>query len=247
MDILKKIKYSNLTEKQKISLAKVINDKIVFQYENINKKRKVKLNKEFLKELIENELFILLNIYYPNCVRLIDFDGFSFEGVNVAGKDFSYTNANIDPQTVHGKSLFYTNLKGIDLSYKNFDGVILEGANLEGTRANINPQTLKEKSLYDTKLKGIRLRDKSLKDVDIRNSDLRNTGAKIIISDLKENNKKEHPLYKTKLSGSKIYKGNTNTILDNLYIASCYLRGNITSPDIEKMNELKKELKRKFK
>jgi len=244
MGILNKIKYSNLTEKQKISLAKVINDEIIFQYENIFEKRKVKINNEFLKELIESELFILLEIYYTKCIKLIDFEGISFDGLNVAGKDFSYTNANIDPQTVHSKSLFYTNLEGIDLSDKNFDGVFIEGANLIDTKANIDPQLVGEKSLYDTKLKRIRLRNKSFKDVDIRHSDLRNTGAKIIISDLKENNKKEHALYGTKISGCKVYKGNTNTLLDNLYITSCYLRGNITSPDIEKINELKKELRK---
>lgn len=246
-NIFMKIKYSNLNEKQKISLAKTINDEIIFQYENIYEKRKVKLNKEFLKELIENELFILLNIYYPKCVRLIDFEGFSFDGMNVAGKDFSYTNANIDPQKVHGKTLFYTNLEGIDLSDKNFDGVLIEGANLIETKANIDPQLVNKKSLYGTKLKGIRLRNKSLKDVDIRNSDLRNTGAKIIISDLQENNKKEHPLLGTKISGCKVYKGSTDTLLDNLYILSCTIRGNVTNPDTEKLNSLKRELRRKIK
>lgn len=247
MNIFKKIKYSNLTEKQKISLAKTINDEIIFQYENIYEKRKVKIDKVFLKELIENELYILLNIYYPNCIRLIDFEGFSFDGINVSGKDFSYTNANINPQKVYDKSLYYTNLEGIDLSDKNFDGVFIEGANLIDTKANIDPQLVGEKSLYDTKLKGIRLRNKSLKDVDIRHSDLRNTSAKIIISDLKENNKKEHPLHGTKVSGCKVYKGRTDTMLDNLYILSCSLKGNITNPDIEKLNNLKRELRRKIK
>jgi len=241
-----KIKYSNLNDKQKIALAKTINDEIIFQYENIYEKRKVKLDKEFLKELIENELFILLNVYYPKCVRLIDFEGFSFDGINVAGKDFSYTNANIDPQKVHEKSLYYTNLEGIDLSEKNFEGVFIEGANLNDTKANIDPQLVGEKSLYDTKLKGISLRNKSFKDVEIRNSDLRNTGAKIIVSELKENNKKEHPLHGTKISECKVYKGNSDTLLDNLYILSCSLRGNITNPDKEKLNNLKRELRIKI-
>lgn len=246
-DIFMKIKYSNLTDKEKIALVKVINDEIIYQYENIYEKRKVKIDNEFLKELIENELFILLNIYYPKCVRLLDFEGFSFDGINVAGKDFSYTNANIDPQKVHEKSLFYTNLEGIDLRDKNFDGVFVEGTNLIETKANIDPQLVSEKSLYDTKLKGINLRNKSFKDIDIRHSDLRNTGAKIIISDLRENNKKEHPIHGTKISGCKVYKGSSDTLLDNLYILSCTLKGNVTNPDTEKLNNLKRELRRKIK
>ena len=247
MDIFKKIKYSNLTDNQKKLLAKEINDEIVFQYENIYEKRKVKIDNDFLRNLIESELFILLNVYYPKCIKLIDFEGFSFDGLNVAGKDFSYTNANINPQKVLYKSLYYTNLEGVDLSDKNFDGVFIEGANLINTKANIDPQLVFEKSLYDTKLEGISLNDKSFKDVDIRKSDLRNTGAKIIISELKENSKKTYPLQKTKISNCIVYKGNTNTLLHNLYIVSCYLRGNITSPEREKINELKKELKIKFK
>ena len=46
------------------------------------------------------------------------------------------------------------------------------------------------------------------------------------------------------MSGCKVYKGSTNTLLDNLYITTCYLRGNITSPDKEKINKLKKELRK---
>jgi len=245
--ILKKIKYSNLTEKEKIALAKVISDEIIFQHENIYDKRKVKIDNLFLKELIENELFILMNIYFQDSVRLIDFEGFSFDGLNIAGKDFSYTNANIDPQKIHGKSLYYTDLEGIDLRDKNFEGVFIEGANLIDTKAEIDPQTIAEKSLYDTKLKGIRLRKKSFKDVDIRKSDLRNTGAKIIISELKENNRNEHPLYKTKISNCKVYKGTRDSLLDNLYIASCTLRGNITNPNREKVLELKRELQKQIK
>lgn len=244
MDIFKKIKYNTLTEKQKIALAKVISDEIIFKYENIFDKRKVKMNKEFLKQLIEDDLFILMNIYFQNSVRLIDFEGFSFDGMNIAGKDFSYTNANIDPQKVYGKSLFYTNLEGIDLSDKDFTDVFIEGANLNDTKANIDPQLIAHKSLYDTKLRGIRLRKKSFQDVDIRKSDLRNTGARIIISELKENNKNEHPLYKTKISNCKVYKGTRDSVLDNLYIASCALRGNTTNPKSEKMLELKRELRK---
>ena len=246
MDILKKIKYSNLTEKQKKYLAKVINDEILFNYENIYEKRKVKIDNEFLRELIEDELFTILSIYYPNCIRLIDFEGFSFDGINVAGKDFSYTNANINPQKVLYKSLYYTNLEGIDMSDKDFKGVDIEGANLKGTKANIDPQEIDGRTLYDTKLKGIYLNGKSFKYIDIRHADLRNTGAKIVLSELSPNVKNEHPLHRTKLTGCKIYKGSSNTLLDNLYVASCYLRGNIVSSDKEKMKELKKELRRKI-
>lgn len=243
-DIFMKIKYSNLTDKEKIALAKEINDEIIFSYENIYENRKVKLNNDFLRNLIENELFILLNIYYPNCIRLIDFEGFSFDGLNIAGKDFSYTNANIDPQKVYDKCLYYTNLEGIDLSDKNFEGVFIEGANLIDTKADIDPQLIREKSLYDTKLKGIRLRNKSFKDVEVRNSDLRNTGARIIISELKQNDGKEHPLYKAKITGCKVYKGNADSLIDKLYIVSCTLKGNTTSQTKEKMLELKRELRR---
>ena len=245
LDIFKKIKYSNLSYKQKIELAKTISDEIYFTYENIGK-RKVKLDNEFLRNLIENELFIILNIYYPKCIKLIDFEGFSFDGLNIAGKDFSHTNANIDPQKILGKSLYYTNLEGINLSDKNFDGVFIEGANLYDTKANIDPQLIKEKSLFDTNLKGLNLRGKSLKDVDIRNSNLEDTCAKIIISELVKNNKKEHPLHKTKIKNCRVYKGDTNSVLDNLYIISCSLKGNITSFDKEKMVELKRELRRKI-
>lgn len=241
-NIFDNITYSLLSDKDKTKIAKNINDKIVKLYKKNGEKR-IKVNEEFLREFINSQFFIFFCEKFQECLRLIDFEGFSFKGISVEGKDFSYTNVEIDPQIVARKSLYYTNLEGVDLSDKNFEGVFIEGANLEGTKANIDPQLISYKSLYYTKLKGIKLRRKSFENVDVRNSDLRNTGAKIIISDLKTESKK-HPLYKTKITNCKVYSGNANSLLDNLYIASCYLRNNEINPNKEKTRKLSREITR---
>ena len=73
------------------------------------------------------------------------------EGANLKG-----TKANIDPQKVKGKSLFKTNLSGLDLSKKDFSSVLIVNANLENTKANIDPQKIFDKSLYNTNVCGLK-------------------------------------------------------------------------------------------
>ncbi len=75
-----------------------------------------------------------------------------FTNVNIESANLENTNAQINPQLIKGKSLYHTNLKGLDLSHANFNGVDIEAANLAETGSIINPHTVDDKEISGTNL-----------------------------------------------------------------------------------------------
>ena len=112
-------------------------------------------------------------------LRKLDLSELDFSNKVVAGLDLSYTNANLDPQTVRVKNLQETNCQGLDLKGKDFTGVEIEGANLKETGADIDPQTIYRKSLWGTNCQGLNLKDKDFTDVNVKVANLKGTGANL--------------------------------------------------------------------
>ena len=104
---------------------------------------------------------IFWNIYgEPNFtnreMRKLDLSCISFEDEIVEGYDFSYTNIDLNPEEVRGKSIDYTNLEGTDLSNYTLDGVSAIDTNLTNSGIKVNLNTIKRYSKR-TKLKGCQL------------------------------------------------------------------------------------------
>ena len=149
---------------------KSINDPILL-YERIH------FSKELLQIiLINNNRFRSIEV---TTLRKLDLSELDFTGCDVSGLDLSYTNVDINPQTIKDKSLFETNCEGLNFKNKDFTGVSLAFANLENTSADINPQTIKDKCLYQTNCKGLNFVDRDLTGVDIRGACLAGTGANL--------------------------------------------------------------------
>ena len=110
--------------------------------------KRVKVNPQRL-----NEIFFDRNDE-PNFtiseLRKLDLSKVDFTGRNVRGYNYSYTNVNIDPQTVLSKNIANTNLEGVDMSTKDFTGVDIYGAKLINTGATIDLNTIKGE-IYDLK------------------------------------------------------------------------------------------------
>lgn len=138
---------------------------------------RVHLEKELLQIiLIDNHLFRELPV---QVLRKLDLSELDFSGCDVSNLDLSYTNANIDPQTIKDKCLWATVCTSLDFKNKDFTGVSVAFANLENTNANINPQTIKNKCLYQTNCRGLNLAGKDFTGVDIRGAALEGTGANL--------------------------------------------------------------------
>ncbi len=110
-----------------------------------------------IKPEILNEIFFDRN-WEPNFrnseMRKLDLSEIDFTQKNVRGYDYSYTNVNINPQTVLGKDLSNTNLEGVDMSDKEFKGVNIYGTNLKYTGATIDLKTIKGEISDIKKLEG---------------------------------------------------------------------------------------------
>ena len=112
--------------------------------------------------------------------RYVDLSNVSFSDCNIAGVDFTGTNANIDPQVVLKKNMRGCKLNGLDFSGKSFDGVIVTCCDFSGaSNVSLDPQTVMFKSLYGCVLNGIDFMDKSFVSVCLEDADLR--GAKNVI------------------------------------------------------------------
>lgn len=122
-----------------------------------------------INPIILNEIFFDRNDE-PNFknyeMRKLDLSEVNFENRFLRGYDYSYTNANIDPQKVIGKILSNTNLEGVNMVDKDFTDVDIYGTNLKNTGATIDLNTIKGE-IYD-------LAD--LEGCNVINNDLENTG-----------------------------------------------------------------------
>lgn len=108
-------------------------------------------------------------------LKFIDLSGFSFDGKDVSGLDFSGTNANIDPQTVKGKNLTGTNLYGLDMSGKCFDECIIINSNLSYTNATIDPQKVYKRDLSGAKLEHLSFYNYSFDNVIVKGASFKSS------------------------------------------------------------------------
>ena len=99
------------------------------------------------------KIFDELNKLMPK----IDFDGVSFDGVNISITDFTGSKgAKINPQTICLKNLSCNVCSGVKF-IGPFDEVNLFCTNFTGSKgAKINPQTILEKKLIGTTLAGVK-------------------------------------------------------------------------------------------
>ncbi len=114
-------------------------------------------NAQIDPQLIKNKTLHYTNAKGCTFINLSSLDSIKrepadFTGINIEYANLENTNAQIDPQLIYKKSLYHTNLKGLDLSHANFYGVDIWGANLEATGAIINPHTVDAKIIYGTNL-----------------------------------------------------------------------------------------------
>ncbi len=184
-NVLSQLQQNSDTTKK---MAKILKRKLIRYSKKSLKQERIKIQKELLQCLLPALLEIITKD--EEILKYLDLSEVSFAGMDVKGKNFKDSNANIDPQTIKDKTLFYTNLKGIDLSHADFYNVNLIGANLENTGAQIDPQLIYDKCLYNTNVKGCTLINLSSLDslkrqpadftnVNIENANLENTNALI--------------------------------------------------------------------
>ena len=115
------------------------------------KKGSIEIDNDTLNSMID---LLMVTPSYKECLDYLDLSKVSFEGKNMAGISLlDGTNANIDPQTVKGKTIYGSNFKDIDMSGKNFDGVCIEEANLSNTNSLIELDKLNG-SIEGTNLNG---------------------------------------------------------------------------------------------
>ncbi len=167
-------------------IATLLKEELTKYSKKIWKKERIKIQKDLLQCLLPTLLEIITE--EEKILKYLDLSEASFAGMDVVGKNFKDSNANIDPQTVKNKNLCNTNLKGLDLSHANFNGVNILFANLENTGAQIDPQLIDGKSLWDTNVKGctfinlsspdsIKREPADFTDVNISGANLEKTGA----------------------------------------------------------------------
>lgn len=113
-------------------------------------------------------------------LKEIDFSNVPFDEVDIDSFDFTgFTGVKINPQTVYGKSIFYTKLNGVTIiGGKNaYEGVYISGADFTGALGNlyINPQTVLRNDLEYCVLNGVTF-DGSFDNVKIHRTDF--TGSK---------------------------------------------------------------------
>ena len=181
-EYIKRLENKSIEEKEKIlnkiilSLKKIPNYDIEGNHPRLLHTR-IHYPKEFLQIiLIDTNLFRNVETVV---LKKIDLSELDFTGCDVSGLDLSYTNVDINPQTIKDKSLFETNCEGLNFKNKDFTGVSLAFSNLENTSADINPQTIKDKCLYQTNCKGLNFVDRDLAGVDIRGACLAGIGANL--------------------------------------------------------------------
>ena len=146
LENIKKIlaKFSIKKEEQRLEKIKELNDRLNSSAEtllnsftnflNIQKELEQldNPNVEIKKMYISEEmLFIKMNDHLEinplflqiNFLRYFDLTLISFTNVKISGIDLSYTNANINPQTVYNKDMSNGNYSGLNFTNKNFEGV----------------------------------------------------------------------------------------------------------------------------
>ena len=86
-------------------------------------------------------------------LRQFDLSGIDFSGVKLSGEEcLSYTNADIDPQTIYKKDLSFCDLRGIYSTLDDFRGVNVEGTIFDEEKLDF-VNTLKPGSGYVINLK----------------------------------------------------------------------------------------------
>ena len=147
------------SEKMIAKMAKLVRRKLA-KYPEFDKNSKdsyfrLQVEKDILERMLFTGDFLL---HFDNLIlRKLDLSEVDFAGKHLTFTDLSYTNANIDPQTVKYKDLACTNLEGVDLEGKDFTGALIIGANLKDTKATINPTFVKYGSIKDTNLEGCQI------------------------------------------------------------------------------------------
>ena len=106
-------------------------------YDENYRYERIKLDANILEQVIFEEDASKRLIFSVSELRKLDLSEIDFAGVYISETDLSYTNANINPQTVAGKCLKCTNLAGLDLRGKDFTDVNIDEANLSNTGAKI--------------------------------------------------------------------------------------------------------------
>ncbi len=90
---------------------------------NSNTKIKERISEEMLFIKVDEHLEIRPEFLQSNILRYFDLAFISFDNVKVSGIDLSYTDVNINPQTVYNKDMSNGNYSGLNFTNKNFEGV----------------------------------------------------------------------------------------------------------------------------
>ncbi|MCI8777574.1 MAG: pentapeptide repeat-containing protein [Bacilli bacterium] len=147
-----------LSKKQIAELKKVLIENL----KNYNCEEKIKLNiaPKLLRKLIfqkgkddNNNVYMEFDGELKELCKKLVLTGVSFANFVAENFDFSdYYGVEINPQTLYGKNLYSTILKGVKIN-GSFDDCYISKANFTGSRgAKVNPQTLWHKDLGETVL-----------------------------------------------------------------------------------------------
>lgn len=91
-------------------------------------KKTEKITEDALFEWVDDHKEIRKEFLVCNMLRHYDLAYISFDHVKVSGIDLSYTNAEINPQTVYNKDMSEGNYSGLNFTLKDFTGVFLENS-----------------------------------------------------------------------------------------------------------------------
>ncbi len=133
-----------ICELRKYILNQISNKKI--------KDASIKLNITILRTFLFSEYggkIIIYNDIDNTTLRKFDLSDIDWSHVFIGGKNFTGTNANIDPQTVYDKDMRWGKYP-LNFIGKSFEGVKLQGADLKGA---INANTFFQKYMFENKRK----------------------------------------------------------------------------------------------
>ncbi len=184
-NILSKLQQDSNATKE---IARLLKEELIKHNTKKWNEERIKIQKDLMQCLLPALLEIITKD--EEILKYLDLSETSFTDIDVTDKNFKDSNANIDPQTVKGKTLYNTNLQNCNMAGKDFTGVDIQGANLENTNAQIDPQRIEEKALNNANLKGCTFINLSSLDslksepadftgVNICDANLENTNAQI--------------------------------------------------------------------
>lgn len=143
---------SELVLKDKEKLVANALKQLLEETKNLNRFKNTKKDRdditaEMLFEKVADHLEVKNE--FKNILSFLDLSLIDFSNVKIADLDFSYSNANINPQTVYQKDMSHGNYSGLNFDFKSFNGVNISDSIFDSYYINIDGAVKNEKTIIN--------------------------------------------------------------------------------------------------